>query len=62
MRSRWPNTYVQTPKMYAFVFPHKKSTQLLFDIVNIVLYIVIKQEYECIFIMNENWHWTSTVK
>ncbi len=49
---RWtePNTpYVQTPKMYAFVFPHKKSTQLLFDIVNIVLYIVIKQEYECIF-------------
>lgn len=54
MRSRWPNTCVQTPKMYAFVFPHKKSTQLLFDIVNIVLYIVIKQEYECIFIMNEN--------
>ncbi len=51
---RWtedqPNTpYVQTPKMYAFVFPHKKSTQLLFDIVNIVLYIVIKQENECIF-------------
>lgn len=37
--------YVQTSKMYAFVFPHKISIWLSFDIVNIDIYIYILRKF-----------------